>query len=181
MNKELTRHYKEKSLSKDEYVLSYEDAIEFINEMVIQKIPIVAWEGWIKYRFGKIGHSETFQGTAACLQRNDEDIETYIKRANNFARSTIEAEWMRWYTEPEIKKGTLYFCITIDETIWCTICSMLPSQIKISNPSEYFSVISQMRDLMKDGKIELVSGNCDLENIAPSLPWPDDIINHIFN
>ena len=98
---------KNKSYSRDEIVLEYDDAIKLLNYCELSNIKILGWEGWIKYSDGSIGHSQKYQGTNDLFDINISDAIALSKNTINLAHS-------EWKTKPEIENATLLFCFTTD-------------------------------------------------------------------
>lgn len=45
------------SLSKREIVLPYQQALDALEILVVAKLAVVGWEGWVKYVDGRHGHA----------------------------------------------------------------------------------------------------------------------------
>jgi hypothetical protein len=60
----------------------------------------------------------------------------------------------------------------------CETCEEISIEIPITHPYEYFNLVSQIKNHLTDGLLELVSGNCDFEDIDKSKPFSDDFISH---
>jgi hypothetical protein len=96
------------SASSLEIVLSYQEALWAIDHLTQAGVPILGWEGWIRFPGGELGHSESFQGTT-----DTEGIEDKFERAE-FICHTIEEAWTEWQKQPETDPSELLFCITTE-------------------------------------------------------------------
>ncbi|EAR07351.1 hypothetical protein [Reinekea blandensis] len=98
---------KERSVSENELVVGYTDAMELLYILEQSGTQVLGWEGWIKYKDGRLGHSQKHQGTVDLSDMK-----------NNFAialvKSTIMQAKVEWDEKPEVNGATLLYCITTD-------------------------------------------------------------------
>lgn len=62
----------------------------------------------------------------------------------------------------------------------CDNCEDLCETIGIKHPHEYFNLINQIKQMIKDSILDLVDSNCDFWSIENSKPIPVDVPSHIF-
>lgn len=103
-----------KSISDREIVLAYDDVFEAIEHLVANDYFVFAWEGWIKYPDGKLGHSGQHQGTVSFWGTKGHPVEQQMKEAAVFVKDTIQKSQQEWNTMPEFVGGILYFCLSVD-------------------------------------------------------------------
>ena len=95
----LPEQLQQASASNREIVLRLKDALDAIDILRSKGIEEIAWEGWILYPDGNLGHSAKYRGTVGffpideCVQTMKEDYES-------------------WLASPEIDNGILLFCLT---------------------------------------------------------------------
>ncbi len=95
-----------RSLSDREIVLAYADALAAIDRLASAGHRILAWEGWLRWPDGRVGHSGEHQGTADLSGMT-------ASQAALFCRETIELAQAAWDRVPEVPGASLYFCITV--------------------------------------------------------------------
>ena len=100
------------SLSDRELVLRLPEALAALEALATAQVPVLGWEGWIRYPDGRVGHSRQYQGTVSIDRDPGEAMTDYIQRSVSFTRTTIIADQDAWDREPEVPNGELYFCIT---------------------------------------------------------------------
>lgn len=107
----LPEDLKTRSLSDQEVVLGYEDALIALD--IYQKAgwAFLAWEGWGKYYDGSVGHCH-YQGTVGIEKHDDESWKKYAERGYEFVKETIQKDYMDWKKSPHLKEYELYFCIS---------------------------------------------------------------------
>lgn len=109
---------RQQSLSREELVLPYPDAIRAIDWLAERNIVVCGWEGWLSYPDGRRGHSRRFQGGE--LHRGEAAWGDYIEMARGFCLSTMGEAQQEWEAGPEQPVAQLYFCLglsTEDELI----------------------------------------------------------------
>jgi hypothetical protein len=102
-----------KSLSSIEIVLPYQEALKAVESLTAQGYFTFAWEGWVKIRDGRHGHSSRHQGTHDFWGTKGQPIPVRIQEAASYARQTIEAAQQEFDDKPEFEGATLHFCLTI--------------------------------------------------------------------
>ena len=102
----LPADFARRSLSDREIVLTYVDALAAIEHLSHAGRRILAWEGWLRWTDGRVGHSEKHQGTV-CLSGMT------ASQAAAFCRETIALAQAEWDRAPASPGATLYFCITV--------------------------------------------------------------------
>src|SRR5688572_14334894 len=100
------------SLSDRELVLRLPEALAALKALAAGNLPVLGWEGWIRYPDGRVGHSRQHQGSVSLDRDPGETMPDYVQRSVGFARTTIIAAQDAWDQEPEVPGGQLYFCIT---------------------------------------------------------------------
>jgi len=95
-----------RSVSKNELVVSYSDAMELLRIYLEQEQPVVGWEGWIKAQDGSLGHSQRHQGTTDLSSMSTIAAIALLK-------SSIMQSHSEWEERPEVENAELYFCITM--------------------------------------------------------------------
>lgn len=113
----LPRALQERSLSKQEIVLPYPEALQALEFLVAANWALLGWEGWVKYPDGRYGHAPNAMGTTALDQEDGEDWATYVQRSARFCHKTIEAEQQLWDADPQHASLALYFCLASLEPI----------------------------------------------------------------
>lgn len=98
-----------RSLSEREIVLAHADAMAAIDHLASAGRRILAWEGWLRWPDGRVGHSGEHQGTVDLSGMT-------ASEAAAFCRETIALTQAAWDRAPEVPGATLYFCITITPT-----------------------------------------------------------------
>jgi hypothetical protein len=63
----------------------------------------------------------------------------------------------------------------------CPQCDAFGAPLGFSLPSQYHRFVDHLRAALAAGELTLVSGNVDLDAIAPGRPWPgaDDALLHV--
>lgn len=100
-----------RSLSEDEVVLNYEDALKALDIFSNAHFAFLGWEGWGKYHDGGIGHCD-YQGTVSIEKAANESWQAYAKRGYNFVKETIINDYDDWKKSDHVKEYELYFCIS---------------------------------------------------------------------
>ena len=62
----------------------------------------------------------------------------------------------------------------------CPKCQGFSEKMSLSSPHELFDLVGQIHEIIAQGTIEFVEGNCSLDEIAPNKPWPADYIECFF-
>jgi hypothetical protein len=62
----------------------------------------------------------------------------------------------------------------------CNNCDGFNERIRIAHPYEYFHIADQIKEIINEGTMELVKGNCDFFAIEKGKPFPDDLLFHQF-
>ncbi len=75
---------------------------------------VIAWEGWIRYPDGRVGHSAKHQGSFDFQPEEGEPHLQAVQRAAEPAKQTIAEAKTEWDREPEVPGASLYFCITYE-------------------------------------------------------------------
>jgi len=94
-----------RSISKEEVVVSYLDAMELLSIYLDLKESVLGWEGWIKTADGCVGHFTRYQGTSDLSSISTSAAIALIK-------SSIMQSYKDWKESPEVDNDELYFCIT---------------------------------------------------------------------
>lgn len=100
------------SLSDRELVLPLPEALAALEALASSRVPVLGWEGWIRYPDGRVGHSRQHQGSVSIDRDPGEALIDYVRRSIDLTRRTITLAQDSWDREPEIHGGQLYFCIT---------------------------------------------------------------------
>ncbi len=109
----LPQALQERSLSEQEIVLPYHEALAAIELLVRARWALLGWEGWVKYPDGRHGHtSGGIIGTESIEQETGETWEGYVQRSARFCAETIAKAQSAWDTNPSTTHLTLYFCLT---------------------------------------------------------------------
>lgn len=96
-----------RSVSSNELVVCYMDAMDLIDIFRERGFKVLGWEGWLVYPNGAIGHSSRHQGTS--------DLSAMpATAASDLVKATITQAYKEWQLRPEVPNVELYFCITVD-------------------------------------------------------------------
>ncbi|MBA3557999.1 MAG: hypothetical protein H0W30_05305 [Gemmatimonadaceae bacterium] len=95
----------EKSLSKDEIMLGYEDAVRAVDHIARGGHRIEAWEGWVQMPEGARTHSLAHPGSFALPMQAGPSAEA--------ARSSMAEAHAAWEHSPEYPNASLYFSLTV--------------------------------------------------------------------
>jgi hypothetical protein len=95
------------SISEEELVLPYAHVIEVLGLLESQAVPLLGWEGWLRFPDGRLGHSSKHQGT--------DTLGLDSVTAYRWARDTIRASQQEHECLPEMPETELLFCITLDD------------------------------------------------------------------
>lgn len=95
----------ERSVSENELVVCYADAIKLLHLFEKNDTQVLGWEGWLKYENGSIGHSQKYQGTVDLSEMTNTSAIALVK-------STIMQAHAEWEKYPEVNGAVLLFCIT---------------------------------------------------------------------
>ena len=95
-----------RSLSADEIVLPYAEAVRAIDHLARTHVRILGWEGWVQDHQGHVGHPPGVQGTAAMDTLSPSE-------AAAVCRGTIEARYRAWRRAHPDRAEALHFCITV--------------------------------------------------------------------
>lgn len=95
------------SISERELVFSYAHAIEVLGLLESQAVPLLGWEGWLRFPDGRLGHSSKHQGTDTL---GLDSVDAY-----RWAKDTICASQQEHECLPEVPDTELLFCITLDD------------------------------------------------------------------
>lgn len=104
-NIEMWEDVKKRSLSDNEYVMRYTDALELIDVLHQEGVDILGWEGWLRYPDGQFGHSNEHQGTSGLGKMPRPSVVALLK-------STIMQANMEWVSSQSDTDAELLFCIT---------------------------------------------------------------------
>ena len=96
-----------RSHSDSELVLSYADAMDVLATLEEESLRVMAWEGWVLYPNGTLGHSQKHQGTIELSSLS-------ASETTRLAKATIQEAYRDWHTDPEVRDGELLFCITLE-------------------------------------------------------------------
>ena len=97
----------ERSASPRELILAFSDAMSALDTLESHGTRVLAWEGWLRYRDGRLGHSGQHQGTI--------DLSTIeFSAAFDLCRSTIREADEVFRRDGERDATELLFCITHD-------------------------------------------------------------------
>ena len=100
------------SISDTEIVLGYEDAIHAIDLLMERAVAVIAWEGWIGYPDGTLGHHPRYQGTVEIERREGQTREAFVKAAAAFQRRTIEQAQHEFLKNETTGDAALFFCLS---------------------------------------------------------------------
>ncbi len=100
---------KKRSVSADELVLPYSDALELLELFERNSMPVSGWEGWLQYDDGSLGHSRIYQGTVGLS-------EMPMLSALVLVKSSITEANIEWSQSPEVSNAKLLFCIVAGDT-----------------------------------------------------------------
>jgi len=62
----------------------------------------------------------------------------------------------------------------------CQICDDLHETIRIEHPYQYYSIVKQIKNMMQEGILVLIQGNCEFSLIKREMPFLDDVLCHVF-
>ncbi|SEO40930.1 hypothetical protein [Paenibacillus sp. OV219] len=62
----------------------------------------------------------------------------------------------------------------------CNRCDGFSERINIAHPYEYFNIVEQVKEVLKQGTLEIIKGNCDFFSLQKGQPFPDDVLYHLF-
>ncbi|MDF2505509.1 MAG: hypothetical protein K0R06_3003 [Clostridium sp.] len=62
----------------------------------------------------------------------------------------------------------------------CQVCDDLHETIILEHPYQYYSIVEQIKTMLKEGILVLTKGNCDFSLIERNMPFPDDVPCHVF-
>jgi hypothetical protein len=96
-----------RSISENELVVNYTDAMELLYIFDQNSIQICRWEGWLAFDDGMLTHSQKYQGVGNLSSMP-------FKSALALAKSTIIQAYTEWQENHEAENVELYFCITIN-------------------------------------------------------------------
>ncbi|SDI96286.1 hypothetical protein [Pseudomonas abietaniphila] len=91
------------SASQSELVLSYQHAIKALDFLQAKGASLLAWEGWLRYPNGTLGHSCDYQGCGDLSKLE-------VSEGYRFAKQTIRVAHEEY--EAQGKNAELLFCIT---------------------------------------------------------------------
>jgi hypothetical protein len=94
-----------RSLSRQEVVLRYDDAVAALDHLERAGLRVESWEGWVRLADGTRTTSLAHQGTFAL------PLDAAASVAE--AREMIGQAQRRWDRSPEYAGGELYFKITV--------------------------------------------------------------------
>jgi hypothetical protein len=97
---------RKRSVSADELVVEYMDAMDALAIFQKRGIKVLGWEGWLLYLNGSKSHSLRYQGTADLSHLS-------LQAAHSLVKSTIMQARAEWKENPEVPNAELYFCITV--------------------------------------------------------------------
>lgn len=98
---------KRMSVSRGELVFSYANAMEALGLLEAQAVSLMGWEGWLRFRDGRLGHSSKHQGADAL---GLDSVDAY-----RWFRDTIRASQQEHECLPEMPDTELLFCITLED------------------------------------------------------------------
>jgi hypothetical protein len=109
----LPQALREQSLSEQEVVLPYHEALDALELLVRARWALLGWEGWVKYPDGRHGHPPGgVMGTESIERETAETWESYVQRSARFCVETINQEQQAWDVNPGNAHLILYFCLT---------------------------------------------------------------------
>lgn len=94
-----------KSLSRDEIMLGYEDAVRAVDHIARSGGRIEAWEGWVQMPGGSRTHSLAHPGSFALPMEAGPAAEA--------ARSSMAEANAAWEHSPEYPNASLYFSLVV--------------------------------------------------------------------
>jgi hypothetical protein len=94
-----------RSLSKQDVVMRYDDALAALDHLDRAGLRIESWEGWVRLADGTRTKSLMHQGTFALPLDGSASVAT--------ARDMIAQSQRRWDRAPEYAGGELYFKLTV--------------------------------------------------------------------
>jgi hypothetical protein len=101
----LPPHLLQASAKGNELVLPYAMAQEALDALEAGGVPILDWEGWLRYADGRLGHSGSHQGTADLSDISA--TEAYM-----LCRTTMAMANAEHLENPEREETELLFCLT---------------------------------------------------------------------
>jgi len=100
----------QRSISRNEIVVGFMDAMELIHICEQRAVRVLGWEGWLVYPNGTRTHSLRHQGTA--------DLSSMpLASTHALTRATIMQAHTEWEALPESPNADLYFCITLGSNL----------------------------------------------------------------
>ena len=102
----LSQEIIEKSISKREIVVPFEEALRVVDIMEDKGVLILGWEGWVKNEDGRVGHGSAPQGTVSL-----EDCS--VEETAEICRKTMTEDAAEWEKENKGSSDKLHFCITV--------------------------------------------------------------------
>lgn len=62
----------------------------------------------------------------------------------------------------------------------CSQCEGYREPLSIAYPYQYFDLLRQLREKLRQGRLVLAAASCDLGALAEGQPWPADLLSHTF-
>jgi len=62
----------------------------------------------------------------------------------------------------------------------CPKCQGFSERVRILHPYECYDLVRQLEQVVSEGTLVHVTGNCRLADIHRDAPWPQDHIEHTF-
>lgn len=94
-----------RSLSQEEIMLAYEDAVRAVDHLAQIGVRLEAWEGWVQMPEGARTHSLAHPGTFA--------LPMEAGPAAEVARRTMSEARDAWKRTPEYPDADLFFCLVL--------------------------------------------------------------------
>jgi len=62
----------------------------------------------------------------------------------------------------------------------CNRCDGFSERINIAHLYEYFNIVEQVKEVLNEGTMEIIQGNCDFYSLQKGKSLPDDVLYHMF-
>ena len=113
----LSTDLKNKSLSSNEIVLEYQDALKALDILLNNKWGVLGYEVWFKYPEGKshffnIEGKSTVDASESIEKKEKETWDDYVKRSNRYCKDIMKTSYEYWKKLCAEKKVEFYYCIT---------------------------------------------------------------------
>ncbi|WML46625.1 hypothetical protein RCG23_13270 [Neobacillus sp. PS3-34] len=62
----------------------------------------------------------------------------------------------------------------------CSQCEGFNEKITIKEPYQYFNLVDQLKEILIQGNLVIINGNCDFQDVKSGKALPNDFIYHTF-